>query len=265
MVHSICHDVLYPNHDREYRGISLFMSEFFERQGLKIRVFDILNSLCGETIIQVNTFGNTTDTNTPYLDVLAHAGHMRWLRPTGETMPSVERDWLIHLGDFVTNFPWQTIEHIVDQDRSEISHAPFLTCRQCHRKEKAPLAPTSFYRSTKLTNIWPKKLVVVGRRTGGYPTIDETTFGKINESFPIESKEWRGSTPIYPETHEYIEQTHQSFTLEGLVQVAKCGDQLIKTAGSLRGGLVVLSRNFSCNNKNSWSSISICTWKDSLN
>ena len=28
MVHSLCHDVLYPNHDRGYRGISLFLSEF---------------------------------------------------------------------------------------------------------------------------------------------------------------------------------------------------------------------------------------------
>ena len=44
-----------------------------------------------------------------------------------------------------------------------------------------------------------------------------------------------GGTPIYPETHEFIEHTNQSFALEGLVQVAKCGDQLIKAAGSLGG------------------------------
>ena len=57
MIHSLCHDAINPHHDRDYRSLSLFLSAFLKGENLAIRVFDILRSLCGETVLQINVFG----------------------------------------------------------------------------------------------------------------------------------------------------------------------------------------------------------------
>ena len=197
-------------------------------------VFDIPKSICGETVLQINVFGDIRDPNSSFLDVLAYSGHMRWLRSTGETTPDAQRDWMDGLGDFVEIFPWQTIDSTLDRDRDEINRAPFLSRRQCHRKEKAPMAPTSFYQSSKLTTVWPKAIVVEGKRTGGYPEANTEIFGEVNPVFAISSKEWMGSVPIYPETHTFISHSPQPFSIEGLIGVARDGDPLIRKDGSLQ-------------------------------
>ena len=234
MVHSLCHDVLSPNHDRDYRSLSLLLSGYFREQNVIIRVFDIPKSLCGETALHINVFGDMNSTGPTFVNVMAYAGHMRWLRNTGETTAAVERDWLSVLGDFVTVFPWLSIDSVVDRDRSDVNRAPFIARRQCNRKEKAPLAPTSFYQSTKLTDLWRKTLVVEGKRTGGYPELDPLVYGEINPVFPITDKEWRGSVPISPETMTFVRNTRKEFTLSGLVSTANDGNLLIKTAGPLQ-------------------------------
>ena len=215
--------------------MDLFLGDFPNEQNLAIRVFDNLKSLCGETVLQINLYGEMTDTEHPnFLNVLAYAGHMRWLRSTGETTPATARDWLTTLGDFVSVYPWQSINTVLDRGRTEISRSTFLACLQCHRKEKAPLAPTSFYQSSKLTPNWPKAIVVEAKRTGGYPVADPAKYGDVNENSPIKDKDWRGSAPVYPETENFITKAQQPFSLENLVASALEGDHLINKTGSLQ-------------------------------
>ena len=235
MVHSLRHDVVNPHHDRDYRAMALFLCGFFQEENVVVRVFDILKSLCGETVLQINVFGEFSEsTEHIFLDVLAYSGHMRWLRSSGETTPAVARDWLIALGDFASIYPWQTIEATLDRDRTEVSKSTFLACRQCHRKEKAPLAPTTFYQSYKLTPNWSKAMVIESKRTGGYPSADPIKFGVVNEEFPISDRDWRGSVPVVSETLNFISKARSPFSYESIIESARAGDQLISKVGSLR-------------------------------
>ena len=167
------------------------------------------------------------------LDVLAYSGHMRWLRSTGETAPSVARDWLTTLGDFVSIYPRLSISATLGRDRTEISRSAFLACRQCRRKEEAPLAPTSFYQSVKLTPTWSKAITVEAKRTGGYPDADSAKYGDVNVEFPITDRDWRGGVPVYHEAETFISKAQPPFSLESIIEAAKAGDCLIERDGSL--------------------------------
>ena len=93
VVASLCHDIQNTNHDRDYRILCIFLKEYLDPQQITLRVFDILRSGTGDTSLQVNIIGSIDLGNARgFIDLLAAGGHMRWLRPGGETYPAALRD-----------------------------------------------------------------------------------------------------------------------------------------------------------------------------
>ena len=55
---SLRHDIAFPNHDRDYRSLDLFLAPFLTSNGLVVRIFDVLRSGSGETALQINIIGD---------------------------------------------------------------------------------------------------------------------------------------------------------------------------------------------------------------
>ena len=198
-------DIVYPGHDRDYRSMCSFLSSVIEEQHVTIRVFGVLYSGSGDTALQVNILGDLeTGMQYGFADLLASDGHMRWLHAGNETLPIDKRDWLGKLADFVTAHPWLDGNTIYDEDKGSTDLSPWLTCRQCRRKEKGPVAPRFFYRTSKLTNKWSEAVILESAQAGGYPIPTDSKLDPANASFPILTKEWRGSVPVTSTTTSFL-------------------------------------------------------------
>ena len=139
---SLCHDIIHPNHDRDYRSLGLFSAHSLSNTGLALRIFDVLHSGSGDTILQINIVGSLEDgRNKGFIDLIAANGHMRWLKPGIETLPRDRTHWLEELSDFAAVHPWENLQVLYDEDKGNVDSTPRLTCRQCRRKEKGPLTP----------------------------------------------------------------------------------------------------------------------------
>ena len=147
-IFSLRHDIAQPNQDRDYRSLALSLGPFLEARALTIRVFDVLHSGSGETALQINVIGSLDiGSKMGFIDILASNGHMRWLQPAANTRPRAWRDWLIQLDDFVVVYPTLDINHMLDDKGVGEASPPWVTCRQCRRQAKTPLASSKFYRS----------------------------------------------------------------------------------------------------------------------
>ena len=58
---SLRHDIVHANHDRDYRRLSLFLSPVLRKVWKALRIFDILHSGSGDTVLQVNVIGSLED------------------------------------------------------------------------------------------------------------------------------------------------------------------------------------------------------------
>ena len=133
----LCRDITQPNHDRDYRSLGVSRATFLAERSLAISVFDILNSGSGETALQVNILGDlNSGEKNGYIDILAHNGHTRWLKRGLETLPACWANWLRNLADFVYTFPFLDACEVLDLDRDCVAQSPWLSCRQCRRKER---------------------------------------------------------------------------------------------------------------------------------
>ena len=173
---SLRHDIVYPGRDRCYRSMCIFLASIIEEQHITNRVFDVLYSGSGDSAIQANFLGDLgAGKQHGFIDLLASNGHMRWSQAGNETLPSDKRYWVDSLADFVTVHPWSDADTIYDEDKGASDQPPWLTCRQCRRKEKGPIPPTaSFYRARKLTNKWDDAIIIESAQTGGYPIPADT-------------------------------------------------------------------------------------------
>ena len=102
---SLAHDIIHPNHDRDYRSLTLFLSPYLIAHGLVIRVFDVLHAGSGETVLRVNILGNLEQgESNGYIDIVASNGHMRRLQRSNEILPCAWRGWRKELADFIVVF-----------------------------------------------------------------------------------------------------------------------------------------------------------------
>ena len=132
---SLRHDIVRPNRDRDYRSIGLFLSPLLVKTKIALRIFDVLRSGSGDTILQICIIGSSEQgQGNGYIDLVAANGHMRWLKPWNETLPSDRTKWMGELSDFVVARPWLEAQVIFDEDNGNVDDAPWLTCRQCRRK-----------------------------------------------------------------------------------------------------------------------------------
>ena len=56
----LCRDILQPNHDRDYRSLSMFLAPFLSARDQAIRVFDVLRSGIGGKALQINAIGGVS-------------------------------------------------------------------------------------------------------------------------------------------------------------------------------------------------------------
>ena len=52
------HDIVRPNHDRDYRSLCVFLSPLLQTTALPLRAFDVLQSGIGDTVLQINALGD---------------------------------------------------------------------------------------------------------------------------------------------------------------------------------------------------------------
>ena len=192
---SLRHDIIYPNHDRDYRILSLFSAPLLSEAGFALRIFDVLHSGSGDAILQINIIGSLEDGHRKgFIDLIATSGHMRWLKPGNETPPRDRTHWLGELTDFAAVRPWQDIQVLFDEDRGDVDSTPWLTCRQCRRKEKGPPHFIGIFRAVKLTETWPNAMSLENSHTRGYPVPIGPTLPPVNPTFPIMDHNWRNTT-----------------------------------------------------------------------
>ena len=73
----------------------------------------------------MNIIGNIDVGNDHgFIDLLAADGHMRWLKPEGDTHPAALRDWFGLLKDFATVFHWVYIEELLGRNKSDLITLP---------------------------------------------------------------------------------------------------------------------------------------------
>ena len=227
---SLCHDILSANHDRDYRGMCIFLANLLETRKITIRVFDILRTGSGDTTLQINVLGDiAVGEKEGFVDLLACGGHMRWLKEDGETPPAARRDWMLLLGDFVTVFNWLNVQELLDTNKTMYDNTPRLTCRLCRRKEKCLVAPLTFFNAIKVTPVYPASLVLEGHATGGYPRADDVIFGPPNNEFPIVDLEWRNTVEPCDLGKNFFQSAQAEFSLDSIRKTASLGDKLIKT------------------------------------
>ena len=117
--------------------MTLSDADLLQTHEVIVRVFDVLRFLCGEAVLQVNVFGSIREAGAcGYVDILASAVHMRWLRDCGDPSPSDKRNWSGQLADFATSYPRQPNASILGRHREEVGKAPLLSRRPCRRVEK---------------------------------------------------------------------------------------------------------------------------------
>ena len=168
-----------------------------------------------------------------YVDILASNGHMRWLQLGNDTLPVEWKGWKRNLADFATVYPILETGTLLGEDRGDIDHSGWLTCRQCRRKEKTPLALSPFYHATKLTAKWSEAIILENRRTGGYPEFNPSGMEPINTEFPIITREWRRSTESSPLVNQFFVSGAKPYSKENLLQTARMGDKLLHHYGAL--------------------------------
>lgn len=165
------------------------------KKNIAIRVSDVLYSGSGDTGLKTNVIDNLGAGRVHgFIDLLSPNGHMRRLQSGNETLPLDRNRWLDTLADFVTVRPRLDANAISGTQKGEYDPSHWLTCRQCRRKEKGPIAPTAFYRASKLTTQWAGAIILETSHTGGYTTPDDPKLDPIRESHPIIDKEWRNAS-----------------------------------------------------------------------
>ena len=110
---------------------------------------------------------------------------------------------------------------------------PWLTYRQCRRKEKGPIAPSSFYHASKLTTEWSESVILESTHAGGYTVSVDSKLCPTNREFPIRDKEWRGPVPVADLTSVFPQVASQPFSLTQARRAAHAGDDLINQTGAL--------------------------------
>ena len=175
--------------------------------------------------------------DTGFVDILAANGHMRWLQPNRETLPCAWRDWLNALADFVLVFPFGDVLRLLDEERESRICIPWVACRQCRRKEKTPLAQSSFYKASKLTDKWSEDIILENTHTGGYPSADPDKYAAVNPTFPMFDLNWRDTAMRCDAVDLFFAAGTHDFCREAVERTSEHGDDLIKRYGSLHMAL----------------------------
>ena len=106
---SLFHDVCAGNHDRDYRGPYLFVSDLLRDSGRALRSPDVISCQYEPASLQVNVFAAHGQMRDDYIDLLAYGeiriGFNRQKRPRGQigrsgecAFRSISVSFLLHTG-----------------------------------------------------------------------------------------------------------------------------------------------------------------------
>ena len=78
---SLCRDVRTGNHDRDYRGFYMFVSDLLRDSGCALRVFDVISGQDETESLQINVLVAQDQIREDYIDSSASGKHMYLPQP----------------------------------------------------------------------------------------------------------------------------------------------------------------------------------------
>ena len=124
----LCRDVINASHDRDFRFWSLFNGREVQDHALCVRIVEI-NSAETQTRVY-NYCGPNADTPDKAIYLLAHRGHMRFMKQSRLTTDTRWENWKEHFGT-VTDMnpaPWGGLGNLQEMLRMDDNR----TCRRCN-------------------------------------------------------------------------------------------------------------------------------------
>ena len=135
------------------------------------------------------------------------------------------------LADFAVFRPWLEAAVVFDMEKGNIESTPWLTCRQCRRKEKGALISSRFSQASKLAESWSSAIILENAHTAGYPVPFDGPFDPINQDFPIRDHDWRDPSLADQNVSRFWKEASQPFSLLQARRVAFLGNDLIQSKG----------------------------------
>ena len=106
---SLTHDVVSPHHDRDYRALSCFLLTHV-RAMCKSPIFVVeLNEQARRAAAYCFDVGDIVKDDSLPLFLLAHRGRLKWLKPSAESTPALQRDWHLQFDKVyrIKSFDWR--------------------------------------------------------------------------------------------------------------------------------------------------------------
>ena len=153
LILSHAHDALQANHDRDFRGIFLFLCAFWKELAPQVglRVFDVGRG-CQQHEVTVHVFSPEAPKGEPeYLDLVAFRRHMRWAKPCKDVPKTKWRDWRREF-ERIVEYPscgWQTLRKQAEQENVVLGNYP---CGICRKREKVS-AESALYNAVELGSV----------------------------------------------------------------------------------------------------------------
>ena len=157
------------NHDRNYSGFYIFLSDLLSDSGCAIRAPDVISNQGDTASSQVNVFDAHNHDHTDFIDLPAYGKHMSRLQPSEETDRQNRGRWDIHLPKRI-RFPSSV--HLGDSlsDRPEIERPPnFVQRKLRHLCIKSATTPEEIYNIAG-KSIGKPSLIVPEFRAGCRPS-----------------------------------------------------------------------------------------------
>ena len=136
---SLCHDVLSPGHDRDFRTIGLLVLPGLETlPGLTIRIFHIDGSGSGVYGHEFSGKGASGGLNVIYL--LAYKQHMRWLKPSDLTTVNQWEGWR-EVCIKAVSYQSRVWQDYLENNKGD-TPISLVACRFCQKESKPVLMVT---------------------------------------------------------------------------------------------------------------------------
>ena len=209
---SLCHDVLAPCHDRDFRTIGLLvLPGLGNPPGLIIRVVHI-DGPC--SVAYGREFsGKTAPRNTNIIYLLAYKQHMRWLEPSDLAIPEHWKSWR---GVCIRSVAYQSRmrQDYIEQNVKEPPMS-LVACRFCRKRVKTSIDCDSFGSDEAIPGNFNDLRFdpPVGGNKGNWAFVGECGSAPfqqagggtrvLNVSFPLGEVNWRPSAEPSPETLAY--------------------------------------------------------------
>ena len=262
---SVAHDVMTPNHDRQFRELSAFLPTCLLRNEEVLRIYDI-EECDGKIRANAHVYGKEHHSSIEQdLTLCVWNGHMRCLFPTSITAADNWKTWASYV-DTVFSYEWEEWSVHLEQDESAVTVYTLEPCGVFQQLTRIPrpnvFSPTGHeepeYSATTSDwrNEWNPWVFSSMAQPTNTPLLQQTNDAKgIGPLSPDQQRrlgwdympdcthEWRQCGPLAECSSRYFEGVQTGFSLDGLQGLALRGDSLIRELGGLYPALCALQED----------------------